>query len=63
MERAIEWLERGYDRRDPDMPYLGMLWLSDQLRSTPGYEDLVRRMDFPDAVMSRLDPVARESDP
>ena len=48
VELALEWLERGYEVRDPDMHYLGALWLSEELRSEPGYRDLLLRMDLPD---------------
>jgi serine/threonine-protein kinase len=52
VEQALEWLESGYEVRDPDMHYLGALWLSEEVRDEPGYHDLLRRMDLQD-VWSR----------
>lgn len=49
-ERALEWLESGYEVRDPDMHYLGALWLSEEIRDEPGYHDLLRRMNLQDVL-------------
>lgn len=47
-ERALDWLERAYNLRDGDM-YLLKTWpLWDPLREHPRFEELVRRMNFPD---------------
>jgi len=48
VEQSLDWLERAYEVRDPDLQYLGALWLSEELRSEPGYLDLLRRMDLHD---------------
>jgi len=48
VEQALAWLERGYEVRDPDMQYLGALWLSEEIRAEPVYHDLLRRMDLQD---------------
>lgn len=48
VEQALAWLERGYEVRDPDMQYLGALWLSEEIRAEPGFHDLLRRMDLQD---------------
>ncbi len=45
-DRALEWLEKGYEERDPNMPYLGLPDL-DGLRSDPRFRDLLRRMKLP----------------
>ena len=46
-EQALAWLERGYEVRDPAMPYLG--WpMYDPLRSDPRFKDLVRKMNLPE---------------
>ena len=45
-ERAIDWLEEGYEVGDPNLPYLGMP-LFDPLRSDPRFQELARRMNLP----------------
>jgi len=44
--RSLQWLERAYEVRDPNLPYL---WLPDFdfLRSNPRFQDLIRRMELP----------------
>ena len=44
--RSLKWLERAYEVRDPNLPYL---WLPDFdfLRSNPRFQDLMRRMELP----------------
>lgn len=44
---AIDWLEKGYDGRDPDMVLLRMPSF-DPLRSQPRFLRLLKRMNFPD---------------
>jgi serine/threonine protein kinase len=44
--KAIDWLEKGYEVRDPNMPYLGVPAL-DSLRSDPRFQDLMGRMNLP----------------
>jgi tetratricopeptide (TPR) repeat protein len=45
-DRTIDWLERSYELRIPNMPYLGQPhW--DPLRSDPRFQDLLRRMNLP----------------
>jgi tetratricopeptide (TPR) repeat protein len=46
-ERALEWLEKGLELHDPNMPYLG-LPLYDSLRSYPRFKDILRRMNLPE---------------
>jgi len=45
-DRALEWLEKGYELHDPVMPYIGMP-LFNSLRSEPRFQDLLRKMNFP----------------
>ena len=42
-ERAMEWLERAYEARDPNLPYL-RLPAYDPLRADPRFQSLLRRM-------------------
>ena len=46
-DRALEWLEKGYQEHVADMAKLkiGRIW--DPLRSDPRFKDLLRRMNFP----------------
>ncbi len=49
-EKALEWLERGYEIRDPDMPYIGalkVLFSADESHD-PRYQDILRRMNLPE---------------
>jgi len=46
--RALDWLEQGFEERDPGMPYLGAVPIYDPLREDPRFQDLVRRMGLPE---------------
>ena len=55
-EKALEWLERAYEERDPTMPvFMGSDFTLDFLRSDPRFEALARKMGHP---MARSDPRA-----
>jgi serine/threonine-protein kinase len=45
--RALEWLERGFEERDPYMAYLRGDPVFDPLRDEPRFQDLLRRMGLP----------------
>jgi tetratricopeptide (TPR) repeat protein len=45
--RAMDWLEKGFEVRDPNMPYIGFQPIYDPLRSDPRFQDLLRRMNLP----------------
>jgi len=45
-DRALEWLERGYEEHNPNMPYVGGPH-NDSLRADPRFQDLLRRMNLP----------------
>ena len=45
-ERALEWLEKGFEFHDPNMSYLGFPSF-DRLRTDPRFQDLLRRMNLP----------------
>ncbi len=47
-DRALEWLERAYEARDPNMPYLSAMPFFDNLRDDPRFQDLLRRMNLPE---------------
>ena len=46
-DRCLEWLERAYEVRDPNLPYLWHPDL-DLVRSDLRFQDLMRRMKLPD---------------
>lgn len=46
-EKAIEWLERGYDNHDVDMSYAFLPAELNNLRSDPVYADLAKKMNLP----------------
>jgi TolB-like protein/Tfp pilus assembly protein PilF len=48
-EKTLEWLEKGYEIGDPNMPYLGgeHSILRDLLIDDPRFKDLLRRMNLP----------------
>jgi len=45
--RTMEWLERAYRERSPQLFGLKIEIWSDNLRSDPRFQDLLRRMNFP----------------
>jgi TolB-like protein/DNA-binding winged helix-turn-helix (wHTH) protein/Tfp pilus assembly protein PilF len=46
--RAMEWLERAYREHSPQMAFLKIEFWSDNLRSDARFQELVRRMNFPE---------------
>ena len=49
VDQAFAWLERGYRERDTAMTALKMFPRSDPLRSDPRFDDLLRRIGFPES--------------
>jgi serine/threonine-protein kinase len=45
-EKTIEWLEIGYEMKDPMMPYVS-IFTFDLLDDDPRYQDLLKRMNLP----------------
>jgi len=48
MDRSIEWLERAYEARHQHVTVLEQLPSLDPLRDDPRFQDIVRRMNFPE---------------
>ncbi len=46
-DEAIEWLEKAYEAHDPNLTYIGVDPLFDGLRDDSRFQDLLRRMNFP----------------
>ncbi|MFQ5818342.1 MAG: protein kinase, partial [Terriglobia bacterium] len=47
-DRALDWPEKAYQERDQMMVYLGAHPVWDSLRDDPRFQDLLRRMNFPE---------------
>jgi hypothetical protein len=57
-QKALEWLERAYEERDPIMAYVGLgdAYLKGGLRDEPRFQELLRKMNFPaDVIAGYLD--------
>jgi tetratricopeptide (TPR) repeat protein len=48
-DEALEWLEKAYQARDPNIPYLSVDPIFDHLRGDPRFQDLLRRLNLPQA--------------
>jgi len=46
-EKALEWLEKGFEIRDLNMPYMAEPIFADLLGEEPRYQDLLRKMNLP----------------
>jgi TolB-like protein/Tfp pilus assembly protein PilF len=46
-QHAFDWLQRGYNERDPQVAYLVVDPFMDPLRSDPRFDTLVRKFGFP----------------
>jgi TolB-like protein/Tfp pilus assembly protein PilF len=46
-ERTLDWLERAYEVRDPNIPYAGVDPGFDLVRDDPRFKDLLRRVGLP----------------
>ena len=48
IDKAFEWLEKTYERREAWLGLLQVEPMYDNLRTDPRFQDLVDRMNFPD---------------
>jgi TolB-like protein/tetratricopeptide (TPR) repeat protein len=46
-KEALEWLEKAYDAHDPNMPYISVDPIFDNLRDEPQFQDILSRMKLP----------------
>jgi len=54
--RALDWMERGVNDRDPNVPYLGLpIW--DRLSGNPRFQALWRRIGLPEQVRRPPSPI------
>ncbi len=47
IEETLDWLEKGYAIKDPNMPYIGGGIIDSLLHDDPRFQDLLRRMNLP----------------
>ena len=47
-EETLTWLEKAFEERGSWFPYIRQEWLFDPLRGYPRFQDLVRRLNFPE---------------
>jgi adenylate cyclase len=45
--RALEWLERAFEARDPGMPYIGVVPVWDPMHDDLRFQSILRRMNLP----------------
>jgi serine/threonine-protein kinase len=55
-QKALEWLERACEERDPILPYVGVsdAYWKGGLHDEPRFQDLLRRMNFPEDAIARI---------
>lgn len=46
-DKALTWLEKGYQEHDQGLCFLKVNWTWDPLRSEPRFQAVLRRMNFP----------------
>ncbi len=46
-EKALEWLEKGYELRDPLTPYIGRPFFTNLLLNEPRYQELLTKLNIP----------------
>lgn len=47
-DKALEWIEKGFEIHDPNMPYItSMIYCFDPLYSNPGFIEIVKKMNLP----------------
>lgn len=43
----MKWLEKAYEQRETPLVHLNVAWDWDSVRHDPRFQDLLRRMNFP----------------
>ncbi|HEX7424715.1 MAG TPA: protein kinase [Terriglobales bacterium] len=46
-DQVMKWLEKAYEQRETPLVHLSVAWDWDNLRDDPRFQDLLRRMNFP----------------
>ena len=47
IDRAMEWIEKGYELRDHQIAYSAVSPYSDALRADSRFQDIIRRIELP----------------
>lgn len=45
-EKCLDWLEKGFIRRDPDMPYMKSVFYANHYSYHPRYQEIARKMNL-----------------
>jgi len=46
-EKTLEWIEKGYELRDPLTPYIGRPFFTSLLLNEPRYQELIKKLNIP----------------
>jgi hypothetical protein len=46
-EKTLDWLEKGYELRDPVTPYIGYPFFASLLLNEPRYQKLLTELNIP----------------
>ena len=52
-QQALDCLERAFEERDSNLPYIFNHVYADKLRGEPRFQDLLRQMNFPEEVLAK----------
>jgi serine/threonine-protein kinase len=52
-DEALEWLDRAYEARDTNMPYMGVTRFSEELRRDARFQRVLQHMKLPDLGLPR----------
>ena len=52
--QALDWLERGFEVHDPNLPYIPVFPTFYNLHGEARFQDLLKRMNYPEDVLARL---------
>jgi serine/threonine protein kinase/tetratricopeptide (TPR) repeat protein len=62
-DKAFQWLQKAYEERSPQLPFLKVDPRLDTLRADPRFQDLLRRMKLQSYAGSTLSEVPRRGNP
>jgi len=46
---TVDWIEKGIDQHDPGAVLMPQLWYGRELRSTPRWAGLMRKLNLPES--------------